>query len=307
MYNTEQKTRFVKSYTESVAVREEALRLFNALEPWEEHWGADLCTRSVEDIRPALASQLGVRNRSGHLRMKLIREYGRWCLENHIPDATETLLNLQDVGIERVRQTTLRNPRHLQSWLDLICVPESSQTADNAVRVYCWLGYAGFSAEDALTVRSQEVDFRKQMILHNGREYPIYRESLAAIHNCVELELFNRRRRIPSDILIRGIRSAPTALSLRVELTRKKKHLVGTPMEDMDISFLRIWRSGLFYRMYEDEHNGLQPDFLAAADAQIHDLPARSTRAGDVEGKKRNELAKEYRIDYERWKQTLIV
>ena len=306
MYNPEQKTRFVKSYTESVAMREDALKLFNALEPFERQWDADLCTRSEEDVRLALTDQMGVKNRSAHMRMNILREYGKWCEENHVPGTTDVLQNLQDVGIERMRQTTLRNPRHLQSWLDLICLPESSQTADNAVRVYCWLGYAGLSDQEAITVKSSEVDFRRQVICHMGREYPIYRESLAAMHNCVELESF-KRRRIPGDILIRGVKSEPTILSLRVELSRKKKHLAGTPMEQMDISYNRIWLSGLYYRMYEDEQAGIPVDFLAAADAQLYDLPSRSTRAGAVLNKKRNELAREYKIDYERWKQTLII
>ena len=58
---------------------------------------------------------------------------------------------------------------------------------------------------------------------------------------------------------------------------------------------------------FTDEQAGLPVDFLAAADAQLYDLPARSTRNGVVLNKKRNELAKEYKIDYERWKQTLII
>lgn len=306
MYNAEQKTRFVKSYTESVTMREDALKLFNALEPFERQWDADLCTRPEEDIRLVLADQMGVKNRSSHAKMTMLREYGKWCEENQVPGATDVLRNLKDVGVERMKQTTLRNPRHLQTWLDLICRPESEQTADNAVRVYCWLGYAGLSDEEAITVKASEVDFKKQVIRHKGREYPIYRESLAAMHNCVELTSF-RRRRIPGDILIRGVRSDPTVLSLRVELTRKKRHLVGTSMEQMDISYNRIWLSGLFYRMYEDEQAGIPVDFLAAADAQLYDLPVRSTRTGVVLNKKRNELAKEYKIDYERWKQTLII
>lgn len=306
MYNAEQKTRFIKSFTTSAATREEALRFFNALEPFEQRWGADICTRSEEEVKLVLADQMGIKNRSAHMRMYIIREYGKWCVGNQIPGAATVLQNLQDVGIERIKQTTLRNPRHLQSWLDLICLPESSQTADNAVRVYCWLGYAGLSDQEAITVKSSEVDFRRQVICHRGREYPIYRESLAAMHNCVELESF-KRRRIPGNILIRGVRSEPTVLSLRVELTRKKRHLVGTPMEQMDISYNRIWRSGIYYRMYEDEQAGIPVDFLAAADAQLYDLPARSTRTGVVLNKKRNELAKEYKIDYERWKQTLII
>ena len=306
MYNAEQKSRFVKSFTDSVSVRSEAQKLFDMLEPYEERHGGDLCTMTGEEILHAVSGRVGVRNRSAILVMKILREYGKWCKEQGIPGSTDALQDMRDAGVERMRNTTLRNPRHLQSWLDAICLPESAMTTDNAVRVYCWLGYAGFSAEEAITVRSGEVDFRKQLILHNGREYPIYRESLPAMHNCAELDSFIRKR-IPGDILVRGVRSEQTVVALRVELTRKKKLLAGTPEEGMDISYRRIWLSGLFYRMYEDEQAGLPVDFLAAADAQLYDLPARSTRAGAVKNSKRNELAREYQINYERWKQTLVI
>ncbi len=306
MYNAEQKTRFVKSYTEAAAVREEALKLFNALEPCEERLGRDLCAMEGEELRLAVGSQMGTKNRSRHTRLTILREYGRWCTENGIPGATDALQNLQDIGIERMRQTTLRNPRHLQSWLDIICAPESANTSDNTVRAFCWLCYAGLSQDDAITVRSSEVDFRTQTIRRGGREYPIYPESLPAMHNCVELERF-KRPRVPGDLLLRGIKGKPTVLSFRTDVGRKRPRLIGTPMEDMDISFNRIWLSGLFYRMYEEEQAGFPVDFLKAADAQLYDLPARASRSGPVPNKKRNELAREYKIDYERWKQTLII
>lgn len=306
MYNAEQKSQFVKEYTTSIAVRDEAMRMFNALEPFEERSGTDLCAMNENEIRLALENQMGVRNRSGHLRLNILREYGRWCLVHGISDANDVLMKLQEAGSERMKNTTLRNPMHLQLWLNAICEPEDAHTADNSVRVYCWLGYAGLSADDAVSIRADEVDFQKQIILHHNREYPIYRESLAAMHNCVELGAF-RRQRVDSDILIRGVRGIPSVLSMRAELTRKKKRLIGTPMEQMDISYGRIWLSGVFYRMYEDEQAGIPVDFLSAADAQLNDLKPRSTRAGAIPDKKRRELAKEYRIDYERWKQTLII
>lgn len=306
MYNTEQKTRFVKSYTESVAVREEALKLFNALGPCEERRGADICTFDGEELRLAAAAVMGTRNRSRYMRMTLLHEYGRWCTENGIPGSTDALQNLTDVGIERIRQTTIRNPKHLQSWLDLICEPESSRSSDNTVRAFAWLCYAGLSQEEAVTVRSSEVDFRSQIIRHNGREYPVYRESLPAMHNCVELTSFYHRR-ISGDLLLRGIRGSPTPKSFRVTVSKRKNALVGTPLDGMDVSFNRIWLSGLFYRMYEDEQAGIPVDFTKAADAQLYDLPARSTREGAVPEKRRKDLIREYKIDYERWKQTLII
>lgn len=45
MYNAELKSRFVKDYTKSINTANVATTVFEAFEPYETSWNADLCTR----------------------------------------------------------------------------------------------------------------------------------------------------------------------------------------------------------------------------------------------------------------------
>lgn len=50
MYNGELKEKFIASYTEKISVGTFCRRLFEFTTPYEEKWGADLCTRGSKDI-----------------------------------------------------------------------------------------------------------------------------------------------------------------------------------------------------------------------------------------------------------------
>ena len=52
MYNAELKTNFIKSYTASVNTATIATTVFDAVEQYENEWGADLCTQSTENYNP---------------------------------------------------------------------------------------------------------------------------------------------------------------------------------------------------------------------------------------------------------------
>ena len=65
MYNEEVKHRFMR---ETVASTPYKLKLcesiFNSTEQFEEGWGADLCTRSAEELQPMVNQLAGFRARS---------------------------------------------------------------------------------------------------------------------------------------------------------------------------------------------------------------------------------------------------
>ena len=318
MYNAKQKESFIRDYTTKISVNEQAKRLFDLFEPYEEQWGADLCTRTTEEIQPVFDRIAGVRESSSHAPRTILRGYARWCMENGIPGATDAVMHLENAGADRLRDRMIRNPRHLQAVLDIICEPESEETADNYVRCYCWLAYAGLGAEDALTVRASEVDFTQMLIHHGSRDYPIYREALPAFRNCVRLTEFRYKHpnypdrtvwkdRIPGDVLVRGIRSVPSMAVMQVELSRRLRRANEAGKTEMRLSYYRIWLSGVFYRMYEDELAGFPADFSAVVDEKLGDFQYKLPDKGNTQEYKRKKVAESYLSDYERWKQTLTV
>lgn len=318
MYNAEQKSRFSKEYTESISVREACYSAFSAFEKYELEWDADLCTKSTEVLQPIVDELTGLRTKSIQLRLTIYQEYVRWCIKKNVPGACDGMLHVDSSGLSKMRKQTVKNPKHLQKYLDDICDKENEKTVDNTIRCYYWLAYSGMDEHDIFQVRTCDVDFENMLIHFHGNDYTIYLESIQAFRNCVFSHqfLFNHpnygadkivfRDRVDGDILIRGIRSVPSISSMRAELSRRSKRFVDEGKTSLHLSYYRVWISGVFYRMYESELAGAAPDFSGF----VEQITAGKTYKLDsgrntIEAKQRK-IAAEYMMDYNRWKMTLV-
>lgn len=318
MYNTEQKEKFVKQYTVRASIRDACLSVFNAFEPYESGWGADLCTRDKETLQPIVDDMLGLRLNSHSLRLTILREYVKWCLNTGVPGACDGMLHVDSSSLEKMRRQTVRNPRHLQRYLDEICDPEKDGTADNTFRVFYWLAYAGMREEDIFRVKAEHVDLTEMLVRLDGEEYPIYREAIPAFKNCMSLRQFVYNHpnytspkptymdRAEGEILIRGIRGVPSVLTMRPELSRRSKRMLDSGRTNLQLSYYRVWISGVFYRIYEAELAGIGADFSKIAMDHMAGKNYKLDKGRNTPMAKQRKLAVEYAADYERWKATLI-
>lgn len=312
MYNAELKKKFIREYTSSIATADVCETIFNAFAKSEEEWGADLCTKNEEELQPIVNTIVGLRARSKWMRLIILKDYVRWCISNNIAGACDGMINITDVGLDKVRQQTISNPKHLQQYLDVICEPAEKCATDNIYRCYYWLAYAGVEEEDILNIKCSDVDFRNMIVKYPQKHttVPIYPESLQAFHNCVELTrfVFNHpnytntvwRDRAPGDTLVRGVRSLPTLKSIRVELSRRSKN--NSEKTDLKLSYFRIWMSGLFYRMYENEAIGIPADFNPIVAHQMDGKTYNLSSGRNTIAAKQRQLVRDYEEDYQRWK-----
>lgn len=316
MYNEELKKRFLDWHTNSETGKKQYELSFNAFEKYEEEWGADLCTRSTEELQPVLNNLLGMRTRGRVSRLALYRAYVKWCLENNVEGACDGLLHVKVDDARILKCKMVNSPLHLQSYLDIICAKESQHTIDDTFRCYLWLAYAGCPEEEIFDIKTSDVDFENFVIKspysEKQREYPIYLESLQAFKNCVELDQFvyfhpnySReilRQRVPGKQLLKGIKTEARLRQMRVELSRKSKKAVEEGKTNMRISYYRAWLSGVFYRMYRLELVGIEPDFTEIADEFMSGKTYNLSSGRNLIGAKQRRVAKEYMEDYERWK-----
>ena len=100
--------------------------------------------------------------------------------------------------------------------------------------------------------------------------------------------------------MIRGIKSVPTLKALRVELSRRSKQ--NSDKTPLKLSYFRVWISGVFYRMYEQEIIGVPPDFNAIAYQQMEGKTYKLDSGRNTMEAKRRQLVRDYEEDYERWK-----
>ena len=317
MYNTELKTRFAKEFTESESLRKACLHLFNYFEKYENEWQADLCTKDAETLRPIINSIIGMRVISSRTRLNILRNYGKWCMHNKVPGSCNGVLDVIPDNIDKVRSQMIRNPKHLQKCLDEIFAPESANTVDNTYRCFYWLAYAGMKEEDILKVKGCDVRFDIMSVVYNGNAYPLYRESLEAFQKCVSMNQFvymhpnySRdkvvyRDRAEGDELVRGIRAMPKVNAMRTELSKKSRKAREENQTEMCLSYFRVWLSGIFYRLYESELAGDEPDFKGLVDFLANGKEYKVSSGRNTQESKRRRLASEYAADYRRWKMTL--
>lgn len=309
MYNREWKAKFVSQHTDNIKTAEYYEKLFITLAPFEEKWGADICTRTEEEIAPVLEELSGARAKSRYLRHVALKNYVRWCIANEYPGAIDGVSGIEIAGLDKIRGTTLKSPADLQKFLDSICDPESDETVDNTYRCLYWMAYAGLPEEEAMDVRAGEVDFENMVIRHKEFTIPIYRESIPAFKNAAMLASFLYkhpkyevvRPRTDGDQLLRGIRGLSTVLAMRVEMSRRNRKALEDGLTNKHLSYYRVWLSGLFYRMREREEIGYPVDFSAAV-AEYRMGKMYDPEVGLQPAEKRRGAATDFRNDYDRWK-----
>lgn len=314
MYNEELKTKFTRSYTQSPSMAKLCATIFNKVGQYEEKWGADVCTRTAEELQPMIDSIVGFRSRSKWSTLIILKDYVKWCLGTSVPNACDGMLKINTVGLDNVRTQMVSIPKHLQKYLDEIYDPESDQSTDNIYRCFFWLAYSGMKEEEILEVKCDEVDLTTLTVSHNGNDYEIHREAIPAFRNCVELSsfVFNHplysanhtvwKPRADGDTLVRGIRSVSSLKAMRMTLSRKAKEAIDDGKTTQRLSYYRVYLSGLFYRMYEREKSGEPVDFSDDALKFMEGREYQFEKGCKNEAIKRREIAKDYLEDYQRWK-----
>lgn len=312
MYNEKRKEEFIQLYSKSMSTQKACRNVFNAFEKYEEAWGADLCTRSTEELQPIINMIVGLRGRTKWARLIILKKYVKWCIGTGVDGATSGMLDITHIGLEKMRQETIPNPSALQQYLNSIFVPPEKNTTSNVYHCYCWLAYMGFAEEDILKVKISDVDLDKMIIHYPERgDVQIYKAAIPCIKNCVERDDFVFQSshyettipRVEGNTLVRGIKQQPNLLSIRSIVSRTAK--ANEEKTGMRLSYFRIWLSGVFYRKLIDEINGEQDinfeDIVAIQTARkTYKLDSGRNTISD----KKKYLAREYKDDYDRWKLT---
>lgn len=312
MYNEEQKKNFINSYTDKESTVLSCIAFFQAIEQHEIRWGADICTRQKEDIIYVLEETTGIRTVTKAGRLSILKKYLQWCLQNNIPGAIDSLKDVDKIlGYDKLRTHTVANPRHLQMYLDTIFNPESENGVDNTFRCYFWLAYGGMAEEDIFTVTVNDIDLRNMIVKYKTTEIPIYKEAIQAFRNCVELDAFQVDGgvgskylipRVTGSLLLRGTKGETKIQGFRVSLSRCSKKAIDFGKTDMKLSYFRVWLSGLFYRMHENEQIGIEPDFLPIAWQLAEGKTYKLDKGRNTVSSRMRRHAAEYMEDYLRWK-----
>lgn len=314
MYNNELKRQFINDVTSSINTRESCIEVFKVFAPYEEEWGADLCTRSEEDLKPIVSRMIGMRSAGHRMRLSILKSYGKWCINHGVEGATDGVINVTPDVMDKMKMQTVTSPLHLQKFLDSICEKESELTVDNIYRCFYWLAYGGCPEEYMFKITSKDVDFTNMVVRYEGKEYPIYREGVKAFKVCVDMYYFIhihpnysdniKRLRCDGDILLRGIKSIPTLASMKAEISRRNRNAITDKKTNVKLSYFRVWLSGVFYRTYQLELAGIEPDFMWLAAEFMEGRTYNLSSGRNTIAAKQRQIARDYMKDYNNWKLT---
>lgn len=317
MYNEEQKLRFINELTDKRSVAYGYEKVFDKVEKYEADKDSDISTWTMEEINPVLSEIIGIRITRTEFNIRSLSRYGTWCLENRTPGARKDLSEIKpaDMTTNKIKTRLVSNPQHLQRYLDYVLEPEDSNGVSNIYRAFFWLIYSGMDEEDTMNLTAENIKLDEMVAVYDGSVYPLYRESLKCLSNCVKSQEFfykrNRsdetpgrlRERAEGDWILRGFVEGQTLASLRNEMCKKGKSKVYAPVVpdegimELKLTPYRVWISGVFYRMYEGERAGIPVDFEPLALMTMRSRPdTQQTR------KKLTDTTRGYRRDYQRWK-----
>lgn len=308
MYNKDLKIRFIQCRNKSDSDDKICYLLFRRIEPFEREWNADICTVSVEKLQPVLEVICG--NRTGSWsRLYILKSYCKWCLyEAKVPGACDSIFHIKLAGIEMIKNQMVASPRDLQRCLDRIYKCEDDNTVDNVYRCYFWMAFCGIPESNILNITSNDVDLTNMTIISDEVEYELYRESFASVRKCATIDSFALIHPLHNDVsfkprgkgnqLLRGFKDLSSIYTLRSSISQD----LNNNKSERAISYNRVWLSGVFYRIHEDEvvtgiprFDGYLDDFMRGKDYKLG--PGRSSLQ-TVRKEKLNIVSQ----SYNRWK-----
>ena len=323
MYNEKVKEQFVRQISND-SKRKLATYIFDAFEPYEMKWGADLCTRSADDLRAVLYEiRRGVRSKSRARNVNILKEYVSWCISNNIENVCDGMLHVNADDSAILLEKMISGPYHLNRFLDEVYPPVSEKTTGNLLRCYAWLAFIGVPESEAPLVRRDEVNLGALRLHHSKEDYMLIPESIDVFRFCKQEDLIHLTDaahpkggfapRKGSTLLLSSTKVEQfTPQTLKHAFCRDNKNACdkrdgANPGKNQlqilpRLSYFRIWLSGVFYRTFEVERAGIAPDFSAYADRYV----VEKKRKPDLseEGKRARVVAvnSEMKHDYELWK-----
>jgi len=278
---------------------EDEKRTLNYATTEERASGHDLCQFTTHNLDNVFANYLGVSPARSKHALYVFKRYGEFCSSLGIPTSADLPAYELDM-CAKIRLRMVASPLHLQKKLDEVFNPQESDSIDVLYRCVLWLAFAGVPQEEISTIRVSDIDFNRLRVVVHGIPYPLYIEGIGAFQSACSRQTFTLAMdgnastlvaRVPGDLLLRGIYSttiSPTFLMRYLNARAKSK--------GSTFGYTLIKKSGQFYRMYELERAGYEPDFTSF----VTEIAARNYAKGKS-GKVPSTYP--YRRDYALWKE----
>lgn len=312
MYNEAQKMRFINESGVAKTRIRGYISLFNKAEPFEKKFEADLCMFSRVELQEFCDKATGMRLSSRKTWQTNLSQYLEWAVSNHIIGAVNNLKYISIDGAEKFKLRMVSNPTHLSVLLDKVFRPVSNFSTDTLYRTIYWLAFSGVDIDQIQYLTPENIDLDNMVISSNGKEAPIYAESVLAIKGCINLtqlraynpnnpSKYTWKDRADGNILLRGIDGHDGVMYWMQNSSRKVRKANKSGKINCNFTYETIKLSGFFYRLNELEKAGFPPDFLWLTEQMCRDERFK-TDANHCRSSKIKLKARSYQEDYMSWK-----
>ena len=312
MYNEERKVAFIKEYGGTERSQYYVRTVFNKFEDIEESRNVDVCELPADELQTIINSLSGVRTESSERVFVVLKKYVSWC-RDHGYCVNNDIFDIKIDIIETYRAQMFKSPSDLKEKIDRIFKENEleNDTVGVIYKAYIWMLYSGLSNTEALEVNVSDVDLSK-MVIRRGenRIFKLYNISYDVFKTACEIENFRYRHegylediyreRYPGKALMRTYKSERMLISSIKSILTKLSVSSG-----VKLSYKKIFYSGLFYKMYVDEMEGIQSTFYAYIDEEM-DKEFEINKNRTI-NKIRNQKMRALILDYEKWKAAFYI
>lgn len=275
MYKEEQKQSFINRCAELGATDAYIQRvslLFRRIAKFEER-----CSADVSEINPEQASELYasglMKATTAHISLCILKSYTAWCIRNGWADADSGIMKFMPDDIADARMTMVSGDRQLADYLDGILPPVEEGTANNLIRAFLWMCFAGIQPHDIESVQNSDVNIAEKTVRARGYTHLLSPLAMPAVEFSVKADVlsidhpqYKSRDRIKSGCIMRGTSSVLSMTDITKRLTLIQKNQKRHGRLWMKLTPMSVFWSGMFYEMYLLERSGTFPDFSEYAE-----------------------------------------
>ena len=316
MYNEDLKMEFINSYTKSVTTKRACQSAFNQTQKFEEKLKKDLCEFSTDELKRVVDNTLGIDYVAKSSRVHIIHRYCDWAMTKGVAGANDPTVGLVVTSVKSYKARMVGSPSHLKSVLDKVFRADEDCTTDSVFRSIYWLAFSGVKKEQLFLLTADCIDFINQVITIDGDSFVLYKESVSSLQKCIELSEFRVynplykdkyvwKSRSDGGSILRGFGTYEDENDIKSRTTRKIRNAYAHGIIDTKPTFETIRKSGLFYRLSENERAGIKPNFAYVARFLYNDKQYKTDR-NHVLKTVLDRVEKNFQKEYEDWKNAFL-
>ena len=269
MYNEERKRKYIDEvgqqsypqYTEQVET------IFKKISVIEEERKKDYCDFNMEEAIDAVSTISTRKKTTLEWTLHNLRDYGNWCIANMYCDSNPIDgVTYKDIELDvAVKQETVPNIEYFRKIVEMSFDEINEDVSMNTIyKLFAFLLYLGLTEEEVLNITIEEASNLDGDKLHyNGRKIYIpffVKEYIDRISKAKQIVWQKGagdptyRDLLESDKLIRSIYTMDSRLqNMKNALVKFNKNYMDRTGNVIKLSIVRIYESGVYYRLLEHE------------------------------------------------------